>query len=76
MTTELVLLLSIVVFVLMGSFVGNGKGPRNAFATGGPQLAARVEKQLATGRDFPVRPGTRAGQQYRTPTSAAPTSEF
>lgn len=76
MTTELVLLLSIFAFVVLGAFVGPGRGPKHAFSTGGPQLAARVEKHLSTGRNFPVRAGNPGPNKYLVPTSSAPSSEF
>ena len=51
MTTEVVLLLGIFVFIVGGLFFGE-KGPIRVYEKSGPRLAARVEKQLATGRGF------------------------
>lgn len=51
MTTELVLLLSMFVFVVLGGFLGDG-GPRKTFQNSAPRLAARIERDLATGADF------------------------
>ena len=51
MTTELVLLLSMFVFIVLGGFLGDG-GPRNTFKQSGPRLAARLERDLATGDGF------------------------
>ncbi len=53
MTTEVVLLLGIFVFLVGGLFFGE-KGPIKVFEKSGPRLAARVEKQLAVGRGFKV----------------------
>lgn len=51
MTTELVLLLSMFVFIVLGGFIGEG-GPRNTFKQSGPRLGARLERDIATGADF------------------------
>jgi hypothetical protein len=50
-TTEVVLLLGLCVFLLLGAFLGD-TGPRKIFGAHGPRLAARVEAQLATGNGF------------------------
>ena len=52
MTTELVLLLAVFAFVLLGVFT---KVPRETFANSGPRLGAHIERHLATGTGF--RPG-------------------
>ena len=69
MTTEVVLLLGIFVFLVGGLFFRD-KGPIKVFESSGPRLAARVENQISTGRGFKVR-GT--NNQWLAPTSAAPT---
>ncbi len=51
MSTELVLLVGLFVFLLMGAFLGDG-GPRVTFATSAPRLAARVERDLISGGRF------------------------
>lgn len=76
MTTELVLLLSIFAFVLLGAFVGEGSGPGYAFLTGGPHLGARIEMHLATGHGFPTEPYTQVKNRYLKPNQPAPTSEY
>ncbi len=49
MTTEFVLLLSLFATVLL---VALTRVPRETFVKSGPKLAARIERHLATGRDF------------------------
>lgn len=51
MTTELVILLSLFVFVLLGAFLGP-QGPKATFEKAGPYLGARLERQLETGSGF------------------------
>jgi hypothetical protein len=63
MTTEVVLLLAIFVFVTAGAFFGE-KGPFQVFERSAPRLGARLEKQIATGRDFKVSSG--ALRQWQT----------
>jgi hypothetical protein len=75
-TTELVLLLSISAFVLLGAFVGKGSGPKYAFLTGAPHLGARIEQQLTTGHGFPVERGSATLNKYLKPSQDAPQSEF
>ncbi len=48
MTTELVLLLTIFMFVVIGIF----KTPTKTFEEAGPRLAVRLEKQIETGSGF------------------------
>lgn len=48
MTTELVILLTLFVIVIVGVF----KTPANTFEKAGPKLGMRIEKQLETGVDF------------------------
>ncbi len=49
MTVEYVLLLSLFVFLVMGSLVN---GPQKSFQNAAPKLGARVEKHLITGDGF------------------------
>ena len=49
MTIEYILLLIVVFAIGLKSFM---IAPRKAFTESGPKLAARVEKQLLTGRSF------------------------
>jgi hypothetical protein len=49
MTVEYVLLLSLFVFLVMGSLVS---GPQKSFDNAAPKLGARVEKHLITGDGF------------------------
>ena len=56
MTTELVLLLGIFAFIVMGIFLGNA-GPLETFKTAGPRLGARVERNISIGNQFRGRDG-------------------
>lgn len=51
MTTELVLLLSIFAFVVLGAFLGE-KGPLATFKDASPRLGARVERDMSSGYQF------------------------
>lgn len=51
MTTELVLLLGLFTFILLGAFFGN-RGPDKVFFNSAPRLAAHLESQLETGAGF------------------------
>lgn len=51
MTTELVLLLSIFAFIVMGVFLGD-LGPIETFNRSGPRLAAKIERNIAIGYEF------------------------
>lgn len=73
MTTELVLLLSMFVFLVLGSFIGEG-GPQNTFKKSGPRLAARIERDLATGADFNGKGG--APNEWREPKEKIETGEL
>lgn len=64
MTTELVLLLSIFAFILMGVFLGD-MGPLETFKSSGPRLGARVERNIAIGYKFQSADGKKA--QWRSP---------
>lgn len=73
MTTELVLLLSMFVFIVLGGFIGD-KGPRNTFKQSGPRLAARIERDIATGADFNGRDKKPNG--WKAPLQKTETGEF
>ncbi len=51
MTTELVLLLAIYAFIVIGVFLGD-TGPIATFKQSAPRLAARIERNVAVGIDF------------------------
>jgi hypothetical protein len=51
MTTELVLLLGLFAFILLGAFFGES-GPEKVFLRSAPRLAAHLESQLETGNGF------------------------
>jgi len=64
MTTELVLLLSIFAFILMGVFLGD-MGPLETFKNAGPRLGARVERNIAIGHKFQALDGSKP--DWRSP---------
>lgn len=51
MTTELVLLLGIYGFLVLGAFLGD-LGPIETFKKSAPRLAARIERNISTGDGF------------------------
>lgn len=51
MTTELVLILGLYAFILMGVFFGD-MGPIATFNKSAPRLAARIERNVTTGKGF------------------------
>lgn len=51
MTVELVLLLGIYGFLIIGAFLGD-LGPIETFKKSAPRLAARVERNISTGDGF------------------------
>ena len=51
MTTELVLILGLYAFILMGVFFGD-MGPIATFNKSAPRLAARVERNVTIGKGF------------------------
>lgn len=51
MTTELVLILGLYAFILMGVFFGD-LGPIATFNKSAPRLAARIERNVTTARGF------------------------
>lgn len=53
MTVELVLLLGIYVFIVLGAFLGD-LGPIETFKKSAPRLAARIERNISTGDGFRV----------------------
>jgi hypothetical protein len=77
MTTELVLLLCVFAFVTAGAIFGD-KGPFGVLASSSPRLGARLEQNIATGRNFKVRDqnGDLNSTQWTPPSSAAPTGQL
>lgn len=51
MTTELVLILGLYAFILMGVFFGD-MGPIATFNKSAPRLAARIERNVTIGKGF------------------------
>jgi hypothetical protein len=51
MTVELVLLLGLYVFIVLGAFLGD-LGPIQTFKKSAPRLAARIERNISTGDGF------------------------
>ena len=73
MTTELVLLLSMFVFLVLGGFIRDG-GPGKTFKESGPRLAARIERDLATGDGFNGKDGQKS--KWLAPTTKIETGEL
>lgn len=73
MTTELVLLISIFVFLVARAFFGD-HGPLKTFEQSGPRLGARIEQQLTTGRAFNNANGS--PQRWVMPSKGAPDGRF
>ncbi len=72
MTLEVTLLASMFALILGGAFFGES-GPMRVFQDSGPRLGARIEKHIATGRNF-TRDGT--VNQWVAPPTRAPTGEL
>ena len=53
MTTELILLLGLFAFLVLGSFLNKDSGLEATFSKAAPRLGARIEKHLETGSGFP-----------------------
>ena len=53
MTTEMILLLAVFVFILFGAFKGEN-GPAATFSRATPKLGARIERHLETGSGFRI----------------------
>lgn len=70
MTTELILLVSIFAFLVVGAFLGDN-GPRKTFEKSGPRLAARIEKEITVGHKF--RYATDGQKAFETPPTPPPT---
>ena len=67
MTLEVTLLIGMFVFILGGAFFGDN-GPIKVFQNSGPRLGARIEKNIATGRQFKGAGG--ALNRWEAPTNA------
>jgi len=72
MTLEVTLLASMFALILGGAFFGDS-GPMRVFQDSGPKLGARIEKHVATGRNF-LEDGAR--NQWVAPASRPPTGEL
>lgn len=68
MTTELVLLLSIYAFIILGVFLGDG-GLMETFNRSAPRLAAKIERNIQTGIGFQsaLEPGRRTPNWQEPP---------
>lgn len=51
MTTELVLLLTVYAYIVLGIFFGDF-GPLEVFKKSGPRLGARIERNISIGYEF------------------------
>lgn len=72
MTLEVTLLASMFALILGGAFFGES-GPMRVFQDSGPRLGARLEKHVATGRNFSM---DGARNQWIAPASRPPTGEL
>jgi hypothetical protein len=50
-TTELILILGLYAFILLGTFLGD-RGPIATFKQSAPRLAAKIEKDISIGKNF------------------------
>ena len=77
MTTELVLLLCLSVFVSAGAFFGE-KGPKKVFESSAPRLGARLEQNLSIGHEFQVRDlsGGQTATHWHAPAGAGPAGQL
>ena len=66
MTTEVVLLLSIFAFMILGAFLGD-LGPIATFKKSAPRLAARIERNIGTGDGFRSSTGAGEGISWKGP---------
>ena len=64
MTTELVLLLGIYAYIILGVFLGD-MGPLATFKKSAPKLAARIERDITIGNNFRGRDGR--GAEWKAP---------
>jgi hypothetical protein len=60
MTVELVLLLGIYAYIMMGVFLGPS-GPLETFKQSGPRLGARIERNITIGNEIRSSDGSQAG---------------
>jgi len=66
MTVELVLLLGLYAFIILGAFLGP-MGPVETFNKSAPRLAARVERNVSTGNGFRSAPAGVEAVSWRKP---------
>lgn len=67
MTTELVLLLGIYAFLVLGAFLGD-LGPIQTFKKSAPRLGARVERNISVGDGFRTQSSDNAPVSWIKPT--------
>lgn len=72
MTVEYVLLLFMFVFIVLGGFIRDG-GPRKTFEESAPRMAARIERDIATGAGFKWEG---AKNKWEAPSQRIDTGEF
>jgi len=72
MSTELILLLSIYAFILLGVFFNKDSGVPATFTKSGPRLAARMEANISTGGGFADPMGAKSPPNWRKPNSRPP----
>ena len=58
MTTELILLIAVWAFIVLGVFMNPDIGPIGTFNQSGPRLGARIERNVAVGYRYTVPNGT------------------
>ena len=73
MTVELILLLALSVFLILGTMVKDF-GDKGFFPTSAPRLAARIERNLTTGDGFIDSSGN--GTKWSNPVKAPDTGRF
>ena len=68
MTLEMVLLLGIYVFIVLGAFLGD-LGPIQTFKKSAPRLAARIERDISVGDGYRVSNTDGQGVNWVKPSS-------
>ena len=70
MTVELVLLMGLYAFLLLGTFLGD-LGPIQTFKKSAPRLGARVERNISTGDGFRTLSSDGTGVDWIKPNGTA-----
>jgi hypothetical protein len=65
-TTELILILGLYAFILLGAFLGE-RGPIATFKQSAPRLAAKIEKDISVGKSFKNGADGRASVTWQDP---------